>query len=82
MFEYLKSHWIKVLVIFLVFIASFGRFQYKMPKRNFADFHAYYYTGQKMLKGENIYDDNAYRKDGMANFKYPPIFATITALFA
>lgn len=82
MFEYLKNHWIKILVILLVFVASLGRFEYKMPKRNFADFHAYYYTGQKMLKGENIYDDNAYRKDGMANFKYPPIFAAITALFA
>lgn len=82
MFSYLKNHWIKVLVILLVFVASMGRFQYKMPKRNFADFHVNYYTGNKMLKGENIYDDNAYRKDGMANFKYPPLFAAITALFA
>jgi hypothetical protein len=59
-----------------------GRFQYKMPKRQFADFHVNYYTGQKMLKGENIYDADAYRRDKIAIFKYPPLFALITALFA
>jgi hypothetical protein len=72
----------RVLVIALVFTIFIGRFEYKMPKRNFADFHVNYYTGHKMLKGENIYDDNAYRKNRMANFKYPPLFASITALFA
>jgi hypothetical protein len=35
-----------------------------------------------MLKGQDIYDVDAYRKDGMANFKYPPLFASFTALFA
>lgn len=80
--NYFKNHWKKVLSISFVFIVFLGRFEYKMPKRNFADFHVNYYTGQKMLKGENVYDDNAYRKDGMANFKYPPLFASITALFA
>jgi len=79
---YLKNHWRKVLVITLLFVVFLGRFEYKMPKRNFADFHVNYYTGQKMLKGQNIYDDVAYRNDRMANFKYPPLFASITALFA
>lgn len=82
MIVYLKKHWIKVCVIALIFIVSMGRFQYKMPKRQFADFHVNYYTGQKMLKGGNVYDIEAYRKDKMANFKYPPLFASITALFA
>lgn len=80
--DYLKKHWVKITIITLIFIISMGRFQYKMPKRQFADFHVSYYTGQKMLKGENVYDDNAYRKDKVANFKYPPLFASITALFA
>jgi hypothetical protein len=82
MYSYIKDHWLKILFISLIFTIFMGRFQYKMPKRDFADFHTYYYTGQKMLKGENVYDDNAYKKDKIANFKYPPIFAAITALFA
>ena len=31
---------------------------------------------------QDVYDINAYRKDGMATFKYPPLFALITTLFA
>lgn len=48
-----------------------------MPKRRFADFHVYYYTAAKLAAGENIYDDTAYRKDGIANFKYPPIVGLV-----
>ena len=59
MINYLKNHWIKIGIIFLIFIVSLGRFQHKMPKRNFADFHVDYYTGQKMLKGEKISQENS-----------------------
>lgn len=82
MIDYLKLHWKKLLFICLVFIVFMGRFQARMPKRNFADFHVNYYTGQRMLKHQNVYDLDAYRADGMANFKYPPLFATLAALFA
>lgn len=82
MFTYLKNHWIKVLVISLFFVIFMGRYQYKMPKRNFADFHAYYYTGERLLGGQTIYDVNGFRKDKMANFKYPPICALIFAALA
>jgi len=61
------------MIIIFLFIAFLGRYQYKMPKRHFADFHVYYYTAQKMAEKENIYDDQAYCSDGVANFKYPPI---------
>ncbi|MDD5005772.1 MAG: glycosyltransferase family 87 protein [Candidatus Omnitrophica bacterium] len=80
--SYLKDHWKKVLIIAFLFTIFIGRYEYKMPKRNFADFHASYYTGKKMLSGQDIYDVSANRKDGMPNFKYPPLFASITALFA
>jgi len=82
MIIYIKKHWIKITIIALIFIVSLGRFQHKMPKRRFADFHVNYYTGQRMLRGDSIYDQNAYRKDKVAIFKYPPLFASITALFA
>ena len=68
--QYLMNHWVKITIIALIFAVSMGRFQHKMPKRQFSDFHVNYYTGQKMLKGENVYDDTAYRKDKVANFKY------------
>ena len=80
--SYIVNHWKKILLIAVLFTVFLGRYEYKMPKRNFADFHVYYYSGQKMLKGENVYDDQAYKKDKVANFKYPPLFASITALFA
>lgn len=79
---YLRDHWKKAALISFLFVVFLGRFEAKMPKRNFADFHVNYYTGQRMLNHQNVYDLAEYRKDGMANFKYPPIFATITALFA
>lgn len=79
---YLRQHWKKVSLISFLFVAFLGRFEVKMPKRNFADFHVNYYTGQRMLNHQNVYDLDGYRKDGMANFKYPPLFAAITALFA
>lgn len=80
--DYLKHHWIRITIILLIFTVSMGRFQHKMPKRQFADFHVDYFTGQRLLKGENVYDQNAYRKENVAIFKYPPLFASITALFA
>jgi len=79
---FVKEHWVKISLIGLVFCILLGQYEYKMPKRRFADFHVYYYTGQKMLKGENVYDAKAYREDGIANFKYPPLFALFTSLFA
>lgn len=79
---FVKYHWKKFALIIFLFAAFLGRFQAMMPKRQFADFHVNYYTGQRMLNHQNVYDLDGYRKDGMANFKYPPIFATITALFA
>ena len=79
---FLKQHWIKITIILLIFTVSMGRFQHKMPKRQFADFHVDYFTGQRMLQGENVYDQNAYREEKVAVFKYPPLFASITALFA
>lgn len=82
MISYLKNHWKKIALISLLFAVFLGRFESRMPKRNFADFHVNYYSGQRMLQRQNVYDLEAYRSDGMANFKYPPIFATITALFA
>jgi len=80
--DYCKRHWKKIIFIALLFVVFLGRFQTKMPKRNFADFHVNYYTGQRMLNHQNVYDLDGYRADGMANFKYPPLFATIAALFA
>jgi len=78
---YFKKHWIKSLIISLIFVIFMGRYQYKMPKRQYADFHINYYTGQRLLNGQSIYDVQAYRKDKIANFKYPPICSLIfTAL--
>jgi len=79
---FLKNHWKKIILIVAIFTIFMGRYQYKMPKRNYADFHAYYYTGERLLNGKSIYDIEAYREDKIANFKYPPICASIFALLA
>jgi len=73
----LKQNRWRLLIIILVFIAAFGRYQHKMPKRKYADFHVYYYTAQRLLHHKNIYDASSYRKDRIANFKYPPLCALI-----
>jgi hypothetical protein len=75
--EIIRKHKIRIAVVLFLFIAFLGRYETKMPKRNFADFYVNYYTAQKLVKGENIYDDQAYRKDKVANFKYPPIVALV-----
>ncbi|MFC1753120.1 glycosyltransferase family 87 protein [Thermoproteota archaeon] len=59
-----------------------ARYQRKMPRRNFADFHASYYAGQRILKAQKLYDTESFQKDGVANFKYPPLIAMIFALLA
>ncbi len=71
------KHKVRCFVIIFIFIAFLGRYQYKMPKRQFADFHVYHYTAQVLAERGNIYDDQAYRRDGIANFKYPPIVGLI-----
>jgi len=79
--EVLRKHKWRVLLILFLFAASLGRYEHKMPKRNFADFHVYYYTAQKLAQKADIYDDNAYRLDKVANFKYPPLVALVFYLF-
>ncbi len=73
----IRRHKVRIAVIIFLFIAFLGRYQTKMPKRDFADFRVNHYTAEKLIKGENIYDDIAYREDGIANFKYPPIVAVL-----
>ena len=75
--EIIRKHKVRIAVVLFLFIAFLGRYETKMPKRNFADFYVNYYTAQKLVKGENIYDDQAYRKDKVANFKYPPVVALV-----
>ncbi|UCG35258.1 MAG: DUF2029 domain-containing protein [Candidatus Omnitrophota bacterium] len=75
--EVLRRHRWRVFLILFLFAASLGRYEHKMPKRNFADFHVYYYTAQKLAQRADIYDDNAYRQERVANFKYPPIVALV-----
>ena len=60
-----------------LFMISLGRYEYKMPRRNFADFNVYYFTAQKLAVKANIYDAEAYSKEKVANFKYPPIAALV-----
>jgi len=73
----IRNHKIRSAIILFVFIAFLGRYEYKMPKRRFADFHVNYYTAQRLVERQNIYDDAAYRKDQVANFKYPPVVALL-----
>ena len=73
--EVKSKHKVLILLILFLFTGFLGRYEYKMPKRNFADFNVYYYTAQKLIEKGNIYDDAAYRKDKVANFKYPPVIA-------
>ncbi len=73
---FLRHPW-RVFIIVLLFIIFLGRYEYKMPKRNFADFNVYYYTAKKLIHRENIYDQAAYKQDNVANFKYPPIVALL-----
>jgi len=75
--EFIKKHKIMIFVILFVFAWFLGRYEYKMPKRNFADFKVYHHTAQKLIQKDNIYDDAAYRKDKIANFKYPPVIALL-----
>ncbi|MFA5275692.1 MAG: hypothetical protein WC417_02225, partial [Candidatus Omnitrophota bacterium] len=76
-FEFILKHKIRTFLIVLLFIMSLGRYEYKMPKRNFADFNCYYFTAQKLAVKADIYDDDAYRKENVANFKYPPLIALV-----
>ena len=75
--EFIKKHKVMILIILFIFAWFLGRYEYKMPKRNFADFKVYHYTAQKLIQKENIYDDSVYRKDKIANFKYPPVIALL-----
>lgn len=75
--EAIKKHKITILIILFLFVGFLGRYEYKMPKRDFADFKVYHYTAQKLIQKENIYDVISYRKDKIASFKYPPIIALL-----
>lgn len=75
--ETIKKYKNFILIILFLFFGFLIRYEYKMPKRNFADFNVYYYTAQKLIEKDNIYDEPAYQKDKVANFKYPPVIASL-----
>ncbi len=67
-----RSSLIFILVVIILYIGFWGRYEYKMPKRNFADFSVYYFTAQRLINHKDIYDRDSYCAQGLANFKYPP----------
>ncbi|PIQ86247.1 MAG: hypothetical protein COV74_05560 [Candidatus Omnitrophica bacterium CG11_big_fil_rev_8_21_14_0_20_45_26] len=70
-----QRFWLIISLILLCFL-SLARYERFAGKRNFGDFHVYYVTGERMLAGKTIYEDNL---EEITPFKYSPLVASFFA---
>ncbi len=67
------------LLLGVLIALSAARYERFAAKRHFGDFHVYYETGGKLLRGESIYTDSG---GELTPFKYSPLAASWFALLA
>lgn len=74
-----KSRWWPALVIAAIFVLLTFRYERFAAKRHFGDFHVYYVTGERLLRGEPIYSGET---EDITPFKYSPLVASIFSLLS
>jgi len=67
-----NKRFIIAVILLAAFAGNLAAHKERGRRRNYADFHCYYITGQRMLDRENIYVKG---DSEVAEFRYAPIFA-------
>lgn len=74
-----NRRFIIIIVLLVAFIGTFYSHKARGRIRNYADFHCFYTTGQRILNHENIY---VVKDPKVAEFRYAPIFAVAMSALA
>lgn len=72
-FKQNHKRWLTIAILVIIFLGSLYAHKRRVLKRNYADFHCYYTTGQRLLNQEDIYIQDENKE--VAEFRYAPIFA-------
>ena len=73
------NYWVLLVVLAILFPFSTVRYERFAAKRHFGDFHVYYVTGERLLRGQSIYVDET---DQMTPYKYSPLAASFFSMLA